>query len=255
MEYSRGYRGNMARIQTIKIIIISMFEALIHRYKTHLRKESFLRGIISGIVLLIVSLVVNYHAAIYAQERASSSVTDIILSNFPAVNVDLVFLYGPIIFWFIIVVFCIHDPRKIPFIIKNIALFILIRSFFITLTHIGPFPDHIPTQLIGSGVIHALNASSNFFIFSTGSDLFFSGHTGLPYLMALVFWEYKPMRILCFLSALFFGVVVLLGHLHYSIDVLSAFFITYSIFHIAEKLFPRDQHMFIESHSSYMVKK
>ena len=231
-----------------------MFESLIHRYKTHLRTESFQTGLVSGIALLIISLVVNYNAALYALERASSSVTDIVLSNVPVINVDFLFLYGPILFWAVIFGFCVHDPRKIPFILKNIAVFILIRSFFITLTHIGPFPDHVPTQLIGSGIISALNASSNFFIFSTGSDLFFSGHTGLPFLMGLVFWEYKPMRLFGIISAVFFGIIVLLGHLHYSIDVLSAFFITYSIFHITEKLFPQDRALFIQSHSSYTTR-
>ena len=227
-----------------------MFRKLIQRYKKHVPKESFLLSLASSLALLSTSLVINYHAAIYASERASASVTDIILSNFAPINVDLIFLYGPIIFWLIIAGFCIHDPRKIPFILKNIALFIIIRSVFISLTHIGPFPDRIPTPLIGSGFFDALNASSNLFIFSTGSDLFFSGHTGLPFLMGLVFWEHKSMRIFCTLSAVFFGIIVLLGHLHYTIDVLSAFFITYSIFHISEKLFPGDQKMFIESHQS-----
>jgi hypothetical protein len=229
-----------------------MFKSIVQRYRRYVPKESFILGLASGLALLAASLVVNYYAALYANDRASSSVTDIILSNTPVMDVDAIFIYGPIVFWLIIAAFCIHDPRKIPFILKNIALFIFVRSFFITLTHIGPFPDHVVTN-VNSGILDLIHASSNFFIFSTGSDLFFSGHTGLPFLMALVFWEYKPMRIFCILSALFFGVIVLLGHLHYSIDVLSAFFITYTIFHIAEKFFPNDQHMFIESHSSYMV--
>jgi hypothetical protein len=41
-----------------------------------------------------------------------------------------------------------------------------------------------------------------------------------------------------------FGVIVLLSHLHYSIDVFAAFFITYSIYHIALKLFDRDYEFF-----------
>jgi len=225
-----------------------MFEKLIHRYKTYATKKHFLLALASSLAMMAASLVINYYAAIYASERASASVADIVLSNFPPVNVDLIFLYGPIIFWIVIAIFCIHDPRKIPFILKNIALFILIRSVFISMTHIGPFPDRIPTPLIGSGFFDALNASSNLFIFSTGSDLFFSGHTGLPFLMGLVFWEHKPMRIFGIISAIIFGIVVLLGHLHYTIDVFAAFFITYSIFHISERLFPEDQKLFIESH-------
>ncbi|MBI3904685.1 MAG: hypothetical protein HY309_03785 [Pseudomonas fluorescens] len=42
-----------------------------------------------------------------------------------------------------------------------------------------------------------------------------------------------------FFSVLF-GISVLLGHLHYSIDVFGAFFITYSIFCLAKKFFPKD---------------
>jgi len=39
-------------------------------------------------------------------------------------------------------------------------------------------------------------------------------------------------------------VAVLLGHIHYSIDVFSALFITYGIFVIAKKVFARDYLLF-----------
>ena len=58
--------------------------------------------------------------------------------------------------------------------------------------------------------------------------------------MALVFWKDKPIRIFCIAASIFFAVIVLLGHLHYSIDVASAFFITYTISIIAEKIFKND---------------
>ncbi len=233
--------------------MITFLRRIITRYKTHATKAPFLLALSSSIALFAGSLVINYHAALYAQERVSSSVTDIILSNLPVINVDIFFVYGPIIFWAVIAGFCIHDPRKIPFILKNVALFIVIRSIFITLTHIGPFPDLIPIDGSGTGIFHTAYTISNFFFFSTGNDLFFSGHTGLPFLMALVFWQHIPMRIFCFISALFFGIIVLLGHFHYTIDVLSAFFITYTIFHISEKFFSKDQKMFMESHNIHVT--
>jgi hypothetical protein len=84
----------------------------------------------------------------------------------------------------------------------------------------------------------------------SGDDLFFSGHTGFPYLMALIFWNTKPLRWLFLAASIFFGGAVLLGHLHYSIDVFSAFFITYGIFNIAIRLFKNDFNFFSHHHSS-----
>jgi hypothetical protein len=77
-----------------------------------------------------------------------------------------------------------------------------------------------------------------------GADLFFSAHTGMPFLGALAFWKEKEIRYFSLFGSLFFAVVVLLGHLHYSIDVASAFFITYGIFHIAQYFFPKDWKLF-----------
>jgi membrane-associated phospholipid phosphatase len=76
--------------------------------------------------------------------------------------------------------------------------------------------------------------------FNFTGDLFFSGHTGLPFLLALVFWDHPWWRRVFVIVSIIFGVTVLLGHFHYSIDVFGAFFITYTIFHIATRLFPRD---------------
>jgi hypothetical protein len=80
---------------------------------------------------------------------------------------------------------------------------------------------------------------------TSGNDLFFSGHTGLPFLIALIFWDHVYVRTLFLSSSVVFGVIVLLSHLHYSIDVFSAFFITYSIYHISLKLFHLDYTFFV----------
>lgn len=208
--------------------------SLRHAHSPYLYNKSYLLAAGSAVLLLICSIVVNWYAGIYATERASSSVTDIILSNTRAYDVDWVFIYGAIIFWGFIVTLCVHDPKLLPFTFASIALFVLIRSVFISLTHIGPFPTAVP---LDSDILNK---------FSFGGDLFFSGHTGLPFLVALIFWKRPLLRMLFLSAAGLFGVVVLLAHLHYTIDVLSAFFITYSIFHIAELLFKKERKIFYQ---------
>jgi len=185
-----------------------------------------------AVFLLVASLLINWYAGTYATEKASNAVTDIILSNIAPRDVDVVYVYGPIVFWLFIAFLCFKDLHKLPFTFKSIALFVAIRSVFVSLTHIGPFPSQIPIE---SDLI-------SWFAFS--GDLFFSGHTGLAFLMALVFWDNRFLRILFIGVSILFGVVVLLAHLHYSIDVLSAFFITYTIYHMARVFFKKDEQIF-----------
>lgn len=181
----------------------------------------------------VVSVFINFYAGLYAQERASNSVTDIILSNIRVYDVDTLFIYGTWFLLFLVIYLFITRPYSIPFALKSISLFVVIRSIFITLTHVGPFPAR--------AIIDPLSMINKF---SFGSDLFFSGHTGMPFLLALVFWKEKRLRTIFLIISVAFGIVVLLGHLHYSIDVMSAFFITYSIYHICVYFFPEEQNMF-----------
>ncbi len=183
-----------------------------------------------------LSLFFNYYAQAYtATHSTNNSVSDIILDHLPAKNVDDVFLEGFMIFIAFVTVLAIHKPSRIPFILKASALFIFTRAIFITLTHLAP-PAHMTTVNAVSFWERLLSGS--------GDDLFFSGHTGFPYLMALIFWQNKYLRWLFLATAVFFGGAVLLGHLHYSIDVFSAFFITYGIFNIAKRIFKKDYEFF-----------
>ena len=211
-----------------------MKESWTYKYRPYLTDKSFIISVLLGLVLLLLSMAANSYAVIYATEKASNSVTDIVLDNVPLVNVDGVSVYGPLLLWGFVAYLCLTEPKRIPFVLKSIALFVIIRSFFVMLTHIGPFP----------GEIYTMSNLSWLQKMTYGGDLFFSGHTGLPFLMALVFGKDKRLFVLFTFAAVFFGVMVLLAHLHYSIDVLSAFFITYTIYHIAIYVFKEDSRLF-----------
>lgn len=199
------------------------------KHKNYWRGKRFRRDAFGGALLLILSLFVSQISINYATKMAGNPVDDIILNNIPVFNVD--FIVNEVALFFIIFILLVlfFDPRKIPFALKSSAVFVIIRSTFIILTHLGPAPVH---SHLGN---HDILSS-----FNLGKDLFFSGHTGMPFLMALIFWDNKWVRYICLSASIVFGAAVLLGHLHYSIDVFSAFFITYAIFDITKKLFAKD---------------
>ena len=215
-------------------------------WKDLLADRNFLISCSIGVLLLLASLVINYYAQGYALNKESSPVADIVLSNIPTFNVDVLFMYGPLVLGLILAISCIRKPAKIPLLLKSAAIFVTIRAVFITFTHIGPYPDHSILDSMDFNFLKVFSSNPSFFIFSSGGDLFFSGHTGLPFLAALLYWDDKVMRYICLLCSVFFGTLALLGHLHYTIDVASAFFITYTIYVIVTRLLPRDVAMFEE---------
>src|SRR3989344_1319499 len=212
---------------------------IIHKHKLFWSQGSFCWSVILSLILLAASLFANYFANVYVAIRASNSVTDLIYDNVPVINISWVFFQGIVLIFLFVIWLLIREPNKIPFVIKSVAIFILIRSIFITLTHLA-----VPPQR------SFLNWGNVFDEFTSGNDLFFSSHTGMPFLMALIFWQNKRLRIFFICLSILFGVSVLLGHLHYSIDVFAAFFITYGIWHIAMWLFPKDHKLFLEGDNS-----
>ena len=208
---------------------------MLGKYKKTFSDKRFVLSLLVGLVFLIAAFALNDFTSIYATDHAGNQVTDIILSNIPAFDVDQIFIYGPLIMWIVISLILLHEPKRIPFALKSIALFVVIRALFTTLTHLGPYPYYIPLDY-ASGFARSL---------TFGGDLFFSGHTGLPFLIALMFGKYNKAYYYIFITAsIFFGTIVLLGHYHYSIDVAAAYFITYTIFVIASKWFKKDRERF-----------
>jgi hypothetical protein len=205
------------------------------KYKICWQRKNFRYAVFSSIVFLIVSLWVYHLARTYADMRAGNYVSDILLDNLPVVQVDDILNYGVELFSLFIIGCMIIEPKRAPFTFKSLALFIFIRSISITLTHLGPSP--VMTPIDHNDLLVAL---------ISGNDFFFSAHTGIPYLLALIFWDEKLIRYMSLSASIIFGSAVILGHLHYSIDVFAAFFITYTIFHIAIKIFPKEYKLFKE---------
>lgn len=68
----------------------------------------------------------------------------------------------------------------------------------------------------------------------------FSIHVALPFLAALIFWNFRWFRFYLLLAVFASASAVILAKSHYSIDVFAAPFITYSIFVISRYFFKKD---------------
>lgn len=207
---------------------------LLVKHKQFWTERHLILQVFVGLFLLFLSLVATYYANYYTLTHASNSVTDILIDNLPVINVSFVFNEGAFIFLGFIGLILIREPKRIPFVLKAIAFFMLIRSVFMTLTHIAPPIGMIPADT--SDIIYRL---------SSGNDLFFSAHTGMPFLLAIIFWNHKYLKYIFLACSIIGGISVILGHLHYSIDVLSAFFITFGIFHISKWMFGEDYKLLV----------
>jgi hypothetical protein len=190
--------------------------------------------LLESAVFFVLATVIQGWADQYVGQVKEIAVGDIILNNLPTIDIDFIIVQGALLLTLLIVILLLLKPKYLSFAIKSLALFIIIRSFFISLTHLGSSPDQLSldTQSIGFGIYN--------FLYNTRGDFFFSGHTGVPFLFALIFWPEKFWRTLFFLVSALFGVTVLLTHIHYSIDVFAAPFMTYTIFVIAKKIFKDD---------------
>lgn len=213
--------------------------ALTGKYKVHFKHKGFLASIAVAILMFTLSLVINSYATSYATAMAGNAVNDIVLDNIPVFNVDEIFFFGPLILIAFIGILGFSEPKRLPFLLKSVAVFVVVRSVFTTLTHIGVSPQGIvPDAFVAQNGFEWLQK------IMFGGDLFFSGHTGLPFLMALIFWDKKWLRITFICLSIFFGVIVLMAHLHYTIDVVSAFFITDGVFRLTESIFKKDKEIF-----------
>jgi len=197
-------------------------------------KKSFLDHkylILLSVLLLIISLVLEYFASNYVGRVGGVAAPDIILDNIPTFDLDIIFIYGGALvtlsLLFYPVFFRVKDIHKV---VSQFSLLVLMRDAFITFTHLAD----------PASALHFV-APEWFYIFTFQNGLFFSGHTAIPFLGFLLFKESK-IRYFFLAASIIMGSVVLMMHVHYTIDVFSAYFITYGTFKMGEWIFSKINH-------------
>ncbi len=218
----------------------SYIEKIYLRHTHFWKKDTFLL-FLGAVALLAAALLVQHFAYNYVDHHAQVTyVGDLLLDNLPTINLDFFIVQGALILSFVVMMLCAIQPRYLLFSIKSLAFFIIVRSFFISLTHLGVSLHQITLNAQGVGF------SIYDFLYNAKNDFFFSGHVGAPFLFGLIFWKEALWRNFFFVAAGIFGVTMILAHMHYSIDVFAAPFITYSIFIISKKIFNKEYQLIRE---------
>jgi hypothetical protein len=193
-------------------------------WRTEIHEYKYL--ILISIVCLIISAIITIFASTYVDRIPVVAVPDLILDNIPAINLNVIFSYSFVTLLVLLTVYTVFfRVKEFHKTALLFSLLVLTRSIFITLTHLGA----------PQGALLGRDAPGLYQLFNFRNDLFFSGHAAMPFMAFLIFrkeWIGKLFLIL----TIILSATVLLMHIHYSIDVFSAFFITYGVYKFGEWL-------------------
>jgi len=181
----------------------------------------------AALAVLAFSMAVNYWAGRFADIRGETAHTspDLLLSFLPVVDLRLLFVWGFAAFVIFAVAAVVwSEGKRAAYVVWMYALLVLVRSLFIILT-----PMKAPEGMLEMAGDPLFDKLGRYLTFK--HDLFFSSHTALPYLGFLVFRHPGVRWILMGLSVLL-AATVLLCRVHYSIDVVAAYFITYAVYRL-----------------------
>ena len=183
------------------------------------------------LALLLVTIILLALPTFFAfiEKREGMVLQDYVLDAIPAIDVSIPTF---VIIWSVVVLVfyrIYHNPRLFLLIAYGFILMCLARIITISLLPLNP-----PTGIITLKDPIANIAYGGNGIFIT-KDLFYSGHTGNMFLFFLCL-EAKWDKIIALTASLLIGFLVLIQHIHYSIDVIAAFIFTYFLYLGAKKL-------------------
>ena len=115
-------------------------ENTIRLYRVLLGSRAYLRSLTEGAAFLAASTIAIFAAVSYATVHASNHVTDFVLSRVGPFNVRFLFVYGTFTAFVITAGLLASRPNRLPFALKAMALFLLVRAVFVALTHMAPSP-------------------------------------------------------------------------------------------------------------------
>jgi hypothetical protein len=204
-------------------------KAIAIKWKTAWSNPTYRYKVLIGTSIFFIVLLILPIFFGFIEKRESYQLNDWLLKYIVAADVSVPTF---IIIWsmtILTLIRCSQDPQ-----IFLVFLFSLILVFISRMLTILIFPLNPP-----AGLVVLKDPVSNFFYGGTNvfitRDLFYSGHTASQFLMFLCLRK-KSDKLLALSASLMVGTLVLIQHVHYTIDVMGAFLFTFLFYLLGKKL-------------------
>ena len=192
-----------------------------------MKDRAFKTKLVIGLVLVIGALSALPFFFQQNELRQGRVINDVVLDALKPRDVSL-FIFGAL--WSITLLFVVRsvrNPRLFLTMVYGFGFLCLVRMATITLVPLEPPP----------GLVPLIDPISNSFYGKSfiKRDLFFSGHTATLCLFFFCF-QRKNDKLVSLLCTIAVGLLVLVQHVHYTIDVLAAPVFTFLCYKLAKKI-------------------
>ena len=211
-------------------MILDNSNSINYRWSISWQNAVFKKQLIIGVIILTILLSIFPIFFDLIEARNGYQINDWLLNKIPAVNLSY-----PIftVIWFcaiLTITQAVKNPRFCLLFLGGFSVLSLSRIVTISVVAFNP----------PNGLVPLIDPVTNIFYggkFIT-KDLFYSGHTSTMFLMYLCL-EKPWHRAIALTASVLIGCMVLIQHVHYSIDVVSAPFFTYLVYYAAKKIVRR----------------
>jgi hypothetical protein len=196
-------------------------------WSQYIRNKLFRNKLAGGVLLLVLLIAFLPYYFAFIEARKGIVLNDLVLNFIKSANVSIptFIIIWSLSLWYLFKSY--KDPALMLLILWGFNILSISRIISIYLVPLEP-----PNNLIE--LIDPITNSFYGAKFIT-KDLFFSGHTATLVCLALCL-KTKRDQIIVFTGAIIVGILVLVQHVHYTIDVIAAFVFPFFLVPIAKRI-------------------